>query len=133
MKFRLNVVDDDDVLAELYRDAGESIGMEVTRYANGNDFIHSDLDREQILMLDLMMPKMDGIQVLRRLAKSEFKYPIILLSGYEGTLKLAMELASNSNLNVISALSKPVDMQELEMQLLKAWTQLSEAYEHVSN
>jgi len=121
MKCHLIIVDDDADLAELYSDVAENVGLNITRYSNGNDFVHSELNRKQILLLDLMMPQMDGIQVLHRLAKSEFNYPIILLSGYdEGALKLARDFAANSQLNVISTLTKPVDIDVLEMLLLEA-------------
>jgi len=121
MKCHLTIVDDDAALAELYSNVAESVGMKITRYSNGNDFVHSALDRMQIVLLDLMMPQMDGIQVLHRLAKSEFKYPIILLSGYdEGALKLARDFATKNQLNVISTLTKPVDIDVLEMLLLEA-------------
>lgn len=121
MACRLTIVDDDDALAELYGDVAESIDMKITRFKNGNDFVHSALDRRQILLLDLMMPQMDGIQVLHRLAKAGFKYPIILLSGFdEGALKVARDFASNTQLNVLSTLTKPVDIDVLEMLLLEA-------------
>lgn len=121
MACRLTIVDDDDALAELYGDVAESIDMKITRFKNGNDFVHSALDRRQIVLLDLMMPQMDGIQVLHRLAKAGFKYPIILLSGFdEGALKVARDFASNTQLNVLSTLTKPVDIDVLEMLLLEA-------------
>lgn len=121
MACRLTIVDDDDALAELYGDVAESIDMKISRFKNGNDFVHSALDRRQIVLLDLMMPQMDGIQVLHRLAKAGFKYPIILLSGFdEGALKVARDFASNTQLNVLSTLTKPVDIDVLEMLLLEA-------------
>lgn len=121
MGCHLTIVDDDDALAELYSDVAKSIDMNITRYNNGNDFVHSPLERKQILLLDLMMPQMDGIQVLHRLAKAGFKYPIILLSGFdEGALKVARDFASNTQLNVLSTLTKPVDIDVLEMLLLEA-------------
>lgn len=117
----LTIVDDDDDLAQLYTFVGERIGLEISRFDNGVDFIHGDLDRPQIVILDLMLPKMDGVQVLRRLAHASFKYPIILLSGYDmGALKVARDQASSDGLNVISTLTKPVDVEVLEMLLLEA-------------
>lgn len=101
MRCHFPIVDDDADLAELYSDiydvcdVAESVGMKSSRYGNGNYFVQSSLDRRQILLLDLMMPQMDGIQVLRQLVKSEFKCPIILLCGYdEGALKLVMDFAA---------------------------------------
>ena len=121
MACHLTIVDDDSALAELYKTVAESVGMEISRFENGHDFIHSDLDRPQVVMLDLMMPQMDGVQVLRRLVKAGFKYPIILLTGYDiGALKVARELATEKHLNVISTLTKPVDVDVLEMLLLEA-------------
>ncbi|MCW8888236.1 MAG: response regulator [Gammaproteobacteria bacterium] len=121
MACHLTIVDDDEDLAALYRLVAENVGMDISRYDNGADFVHSDLNRAQIVLLDLMLPQMDGVQVLRRLAKSEFKYPIILLSGYDmGALKVAREEATSHELNVISTLTKPVDVEVLEMLLLEA-------------
>ncbi|MDH3353972.1 MAG: response regulator [Chromatiales bacterium] len=121
MKCHLTIVDDDSALSELYRVIAEKIGMDISRFDNGHDFIHSDLNRSQIVLLDLMMPQMDGVQVLRRLAKAHFKYPIILMSGYDiGALKVARDLAAEEHLNVISTLTKPVDIDVLEMLLQEA-------------
>lgn len=121
MTCHLTIVDDDQDLAQLYMLVGERVGLEISRFDNGNDFIHSDLERPQIVLLDLMMPQMDGVQVLRRLIKAAFKYPIIMLSGYDvGALKVARELAVEQHLNVISTLTKPVDIDVLEMLLLEA-------------
>ena len=121
MKCHLTIVDDDADLAELYKTVAESVGMESSCFDNGNDFIHSDLDRPQIVMLDLMMPQMDGVQVLRRLVKAGFKYPLIMVTGYDiGALKVARDMASENHLNVISTLTKPIDVDVLEMLLLEA-------------
>ena len=59
---RLTIVDD-EALAEFYSDVAESAGTGVARYPNGTDFIHSDLDGKQTLLLDLMMPQIDNIHV----------------------------------------------------------------------
>ena len=121
MPCHLTIVDDDAGLSEFYKVIATKIGMEISRFENGVDFVHGDLDRPQVVMLDLMMPQMDGIQVLRRLAKSEFKYPLIILSGYdEGALEVAKELAEKKHLNVVATLTKPVEADVLEFILREA-------------
>jgi len=72
-----------------------------------------------ILILDLIMPDKDGVEVLMELRKSGKKYNIIAISGgtdlYEGTMYL--EMAQKIGANVV--LKKPFSFTELQNEVNK--------------
>ena len=67
-----------------------------------------------VIMLDLMMPGMDGVEVIRQLAQNQVESSLILVSGYDkGVLHSAHELAQESRLNIVSSLTKPIHVASL--------------------
>ena len=74
-----------------------------------------------ILLVDLNMPEMNGVEFLRNLASMEFTNPIILLSGAdELTVQVAETLASYRGLNILGRISKPLTTDNLREMLMKA-------------
>ncbi|KIL43594.1 hypothetical protein KP77_33000 [Jeotgalibacillus alimentarius] len=75
----LVVVDDDELVREMLKDHFERRGkvggrsVKVKTYTNGVDFLHGDwfeTGRKYMILLDGMMPKMDGIEVLAKLREN---------------------------------------------------------------
>ena len=115
----LTVVDDDIDLANLFKEVAEGAGYFVQVFHDGVDFQNSLGDTSQIIMLDLMMPGMDGIEVIRNLAEKKIEAGLILVSGYDkGVLHSAHELAQESQLNVIASLTKPLKINDLRELLI---------------
>jgi CheY-like chemotaxis protein len=78
----ISIVDDDFVIQELIRTAFSDTKLEVKAYDNGYDFVHSEeAMKSDLVFLDLMMPEMDGFQVLNELKGKEEVPPIIVLSA----------------------------------------------------
>jgi len=78
----ISIVDDDFVIQELIRTAFSDTSFEVKAYDNGYDFVHSqEAMKSDLVFLDLMMPEMDGFQVLNKLKEKEEVPPIIVLSA----------------------------------------------------
>jgi CheY-like chemotaxis protein len=78
----ISIVDDDFVIQELIRTAFSDTKFAVRAYDNGYDFVHSEEGMSSdLVFLDLMMPEMDGFQVLNQLRDKDSVPPIIVLSA----------------------------------------------------
>ena len=80
-KTRLLIIDDDRKLCRLIRDYLEPMGYEIELSHSGPEGLEKALNQNfHAIILDLMMPGMDGFEVLKRLrAKSDV--PVLMLTG----------------------------------------------------
>jgi len=78
---RLLVVDDDKKLCRLIKDYLEPLGYEVVLAHTGKEGLDKALsERFDAVILDIMMPEMDGLDVLRRL-RAASTVPVLMLTG----------------------------------------------------
>ena len=62
------MVDDEPVNLEIIEDFLEELPLDIICYSSGDEFLnHLDEDEPDLLILDLMMPKMDGYAVIRQI------------------------------------------------------------------
>lgn len=112
------VVDDDDLMRRQVELVLNQLGIEqVTLLADGQSALHKIIQEEtyDVLILDLNMPSIDGIEVIRHLAEAEYDGAIALFSGEDARiLKAAESLANAHNLYVLGSLSKPVTADAIE-------------------
>ena len=102
--FAIAVVDDDVIIQKLVQTVFQSAGWKVDAYNNGNEFVKDLGDIEYgLVFLDLMMPEMDGFQVLELLNSTNVKPPIIVLSA----LSQQEAVVRAMKLGVYSYLTKP--------------------------
>ena len=83
-KLRILVVDDDQLIRSLARDALEGEGFCVSECADGADVLEAfDRERPDLVVLDLVMPEHDGFEVCRELRNrpSSDSIPILIVSG----------------------------------------------------
>src|SRR5512143_2155512 len=80
---RILIVDDDDNQRLLYRELFEDEGFEVVEARDGLDAV-AYIARElpDIVVLDINMPGMDGLQTLKRIHDLNRRPPVILHSAY---------------------------------------------------
>lgn len=92
---RVLIVDDSDVLREMLRCTLEMLGHEVVGdAATGEEaFAAYDKLRPDLVMLDLVLPGIDGLEVLRRLRAKDPRAQVILFTGNntEGLAKQVRE------------------------------------------
>jgi DNA-binding response OmpR family regulator len=116
---RIAAIDDDFVIQELIKNTFAASGAIVKTYSDGSEFL-SDLDTEtfDLAFLDLMMPKVDGFEVLRALQARDIRYPVIVLSAItqRETVIKAFQMGIKSYL--VKPL-KPVDIFKKSMEILK--------------
>ena len=112
---RLLVVDDDPAVGEIIGTVAEELGYEVMVTLNPAQFrdLYASFDPTAIIV-DIVMPEIDGIELLRYLAGENCKALIILTTGYSDSyLKYARELGKSSGLESIATLAKPFRLNEL--------------------
>ncbi len=82
-KRRVLVVEDNQFTATLYKKVLEREGYEVIHIANGRSAFEAILDQKfDLVMLDLMLPEMDGLEILKQVhaRDQQFQTPVVVLS-----------------------------------------------------
>lgn len=116
---RLIVIDDEADMAGFICDVAEQAGFEVKQFNNARVFKDQYKTHADVIVLDLMMPGVDGIEVIRFLSKTNCDARLILISGFDsGVLHSAQQLTTEHGLNFAGSLSKPFRYAELH-QLLR--------------
>jgi len=83
---RLLVVDDDADIVELLAASLRFSGFEVTTARNGHDALAlASSSRPDLIVLDVMMPGLDGLAVVRRLREGGSRVPVVLLTAKDAT------------------------------------------------
>lgn len=113
MPKKILVVDDDPDILDALIMILESKGYEITKAHDGVEAIERIVaDKPDLMILDLLMPKMDGFRVFKKLQEpswSEFSYmPILILTSVrEEASRRRYELETGKELNVDEYLEKP--------------------------
>ena len=110
MNKRILVVEDEVQIARVLQLELEYEGYEVLVKHDGKSgleaALHANLD---LILLDVMLPELSGIEVLRRLRKAGIYVPVILLTARNTTLDKVMGLDQGAN----DYVTKPFEMEEL--------------------
>jgi len=104
---KILVVDDEDSVREIYRHEFLNNGYTVVVAADGEEgLLKAGEEAPDMLLLDIMLPKMSGIEVLRALKENELtkKIPVLLLTnlGEETIIKEGFELGADGYLLKVS-------------------------------
>jgi len=113
------IVDDDAGVRALIRDVAEECGFRVAECGDAAGVTRYVADCEpHVIVLDLVMPGLDGIEMLRRLQEIACKAQIVLVSGTdERVLTSARRLGRELGLSVDYCLPKPIDFDALRSAL----------------
>ena len=113
---RLLLIDDEPSLAEFLANAARETGFEPVITSEDWQFRDEFLrDRPNMVALDLGMPGMDGIELLRFLAEQDFRSPVLIVSGFDRrVLESAFRLGEAMGLTMAGPLEKPVRLEQLE-------------------
>ena len=80
---KILVVDDEENIRELYRDELVEEGYVVELAENGFQALEKlESFRPHLVTLDVMMPGMDGIEVLKRIRAMDASIPVLLLTAF---------------------------------------------------
>jgi CheY-like chemotaxis protein len=117
------VADDSETILLLLRTRLEMEGYEVSTAADGQEAVEV-LDgagpdgQPDLILLDAMMPRMSGLDVLRRLRDEGSETPILIVSAHREveTLNQAENLGANA------CVAKPIDFEDLLGRIAKLTT-----------
>ncbi|GAB1779862.1 response regulator transcription factor [Priestia sp. JNUCC 25] len=110
MKERILIVEDEVEIGNILKMELEHEGYQVGIENNGRCGIETALSNTfDLILLDIMLPEMSGIQVLRKLRKRQIYVPIILLTARNSTLDKVMGLDHGAN----DYITKPFKTEEL--------------------
>lgn len=116
--YSLFILDDDPQYAELLSDVANDEGWEVNFSTDPTSFLQKEVSEQTILVLDLIMPDIDGIEVIRELSRRQCYCPLILISGFDNkVLHSAQQLAEAHDIPVIATLTKPFELSKFTLLL----------------
>ena len=109
---RILVIDDEEPMRESLKDWLKEDGYIVGLASSGAQAIEmAASDRWDVILLDLKMPGMDGIETLKRLKELDIEAEIIMMTAY-ATVDTAVQAMKQG---AFDYLVKPFDPDEIEM------------------
>ncbi len=110
------VVDDDPAIRELLSFIVTEAGYEVDAFASGAEVLAHSGKVPCAVLLDLMMPEIDGVEVLKEISRRQPKLPVIMITA-DNDVQHAVEV---TKLGAYDYLVKPVDKERLLTTLSRA-------------
>ena len=116
---RLLLIDDEPALAAFVADVARDCGFAPELTSTNEQFRSALLaERPDMIALDLGMPGMDGVELLRFLAENDCRAPVLIISGFDRrVLESAFRLGEALGLDMVGPLEKPVRAEQLEQLL----------------
>jgi len=118
MKAHILVLDDDVVACEFLREALERDGYGVDVYTAATDALEQDLGQYDLLISDIRMPEMDGLQFLNEVRNRWPDLPVILMTAY-GSLETTMDALRQGAWDYISKPFSPDECRRLVKKVLE--------------
>jgi EAL domain-containing protein (putative c-di-GMP-specific phosphodiesterase class I)/ActR/RegA family two-component response regulator len=120
------VVDDDPFILKLHARALANLGFTAVTTCEGAVRALAAMDAAvsppDLILLDLNMPEMDGVEFMRHLVERDYPGSVILLSGEdERVLQAAEKLVIAHQITMLGHMRKPVNQEGLAS-LLQKWT-----------
>jgi two-component system, LuxR family, response regulator FixJ len=105
-RYVVAIVDDDDAVRQATAALLQRAGHKVDSYTGGAEFLASDLPPDLgCILLDMRMPGVDGLAVMRALKERDERHPILVLTGH-GDVPMVVEAM---RLGAVDFLEKPYE------------------------
>lgn len=140
---KILVIDDERSIRNSMKDILSFEGHEVLLAENGMEGLASvKIDKPELVFCDIKMPKIEGIDVLKRIKEFTAETPVIMISGH-GTIDTAIDAIKNGAYDFIE---KPLDLNRILITIKNATdktqliqetrtlkTKVSKKYEMIGN
>jgi len=118
---RLLIVDDDEMIADMFRKGFTKAGYTVRRAASAEEAL-AILEKEkyQVMFFDLKLPVMDGMELCRTIRKKDFVAVIFAVTGYASVY----EFEECRKAGFDDYFTKPVDLKVLYRAAMDAFDKI---------
>lgn len=114
---RILIVDDEQAVRDVLAKVLQPVGFDIDFAATGSEaLVQVKICLPSLVILDLKLPDLDGLEVLKQLKTIDPRLPVIILTGHE-SLKTAVEAMKKGAFHY---LAKPFDNEELLVVVHKA-------------
>jgi FixJ family two-component response regulator len=104
------VIDDEESICRAVKRLIAAWGMRAQTWSSGQAFLDSlSTERPDCVLLDLHMPGLSGLDVLRALADAGVKVPVIVITGRDELASRAMCVSAGA----IAYMTKPLQHEKL--------------------
>jgi anti-anti-sigma factor len=119
---RILVIDDEKPTLSMFRLFLAAYGFDVLTAENGEDGLEIfERERPPIVLTDIKMPGMDGLEVLEQIKRLDPRAEVIIITGH-GDMEIAIQAL---NLNATDFINKPIQKDALDAALRRAGERLS--------
>ena len=126
MESLIYIVEDDEGIRELYEGAFEGLYM-TKMFENGKDFFECfESARPSLVILDIMLPDMDGYTILSKIREMDEKIPVLIVSARSDEISAVKGLNKGAD----DYITKPFSVLEL---IARIKTSLRRANLYVTN
>ena len=118
---KLLVVDDEPEFCDFVAKAGSQVGFETTKIIDSREFQEHYLrTAPEVVVVDMVMPRVDGFDILEWLSSTDRPQKIVFVSGYNPVyMRAAAMLSEIKGEFEVYALAKPVSVADLQAVLVQ--------------
>jgi EAL domain-containing protein (putative c-di-GMP-specific phosphodiesterase class I)/FixJ family two-component response regulator len=111
------ILDDDAAVGQTIQWLAESLGFEAEFVIRPEEFfLRLEQKSPEIITIDLVMPELDGVEIMRLLAERKTRAKIVISSGMGSrVLEAAQRSALEHGLSILGVISKPISREALRL------------------
>lgn len=115
---RILIVDDDEDIRRVLEETLKDWGYETVIAENGEKGLEAfRLGSFSLIITDVRMPGMDGLQMLKQIKKNHSRIPIIVITGYPSVDSAVESLVEGADYYLV----KPINFEDLRAKIGKAF------------